>query len=136
MKIMKKYILLLSFIINCLYLYGQTWTPGTVTLPQPDSAGYLLAPQEHYAVWRENRLLRQGMKIRFDNIRISSQSGNTIYISGSGYPSVELQDIVPNDFLNVPLNMFVIVSAVSTYSATLQLERIEIIGSNRIWRPN
>ena len=131
---MKKYTFIIYFILICYNLYSQSWTPGIAALPQPDTEGYLHASEGHYAVWKDNGLLRQGMKIRFNNAKISMQSGSTIYISGN-YPSIDLQDIVPNEFLNVSLNIWLAVSELTAYSTKLQLVRIEIVGGNRIWAP-
>jgi hypothetical protein len=71
------------YIFIHLNIWSQSWEPGMATLPTPYSDGYIYASEGHFAIWKDTGLLKDGMKIRFDNIKIYSQYGDSISISGN-----------------------------------------------------
>ena len=133
---MKKIILVIVIFLNCFRIHSQTWDPSIAVPPAPDSEGYIAvaAPGGSFSVWRGNGLIRAGMKIRLNNTRITMQSGNSVYTSDD-FPSLNSQDIVPNDFMNVPLTIWATVSNVTSVSATLQIDKVQTITGNRTWSP-
>jgi hypothetical protein len=112
----------------------KIWTPGILALPEPDSDGYIHVQEGSFAVWKDAGLLKNNMKIRFDGIKVNSQYGDSISISGN-FPSVNLKDIVPNIFLNTPLILWATYHMSSQYSSQLDLDKLKIIEGGYFWMP-
>jgi hypothetical protein len=121
---MKKITILVVYFFIHMGVWSQSWEPGMATLPTPDSDGYIHTPEGHFAVWKDVGLLKNGMRIRFDNVKVYSQYGDSISISGN-YPSVNLKDIIPNNFLNTPIILWATYHMSSQYSSQLDLDKIQ-----------